>query len=138
MSLYEQVIIIKSSISSSEVDKIVAFLEELVGNYNGKSLKKEYWGIRDLAYEINKNKKAHYMLFCFESNSSDLLKEIDRKMKLNQNVLRFKIIKVEEIEENPSKILASTDKSSKIVDVSFNAKNKEDDSAKAESKTENN
>jgi len=67
--------------------------------------KREYWGLRSLAYRINKNRKGHYMLIGMDSAPA-AVKEMERQLGLNEDVLRFMTIRVEAIEEAPSAILS--------------------------------
>ena len=104
MAFYESILIIRQDISSSDVDKTVNDLTKIVTDYDGKVVKKEYWGLRSLAYEIDNNKKAHYYLIAIEANNP-LLAELDRKTKLSESIIRFSIVKVDSISKDPSPIL---------------------------------
>jgi small subunit ribosomal protein S6 len=104
MAFYESIIIIRQDVSSVEVDKIANDFAQIVKDYNGNIIKTEYWGLRQLAYEINNNKKGHYYFMGIEANN-DLLKELDRKMKLSESVIRSSLMKVDKIDANPSPIL---------------------------------
>lgn len=106
MAFYESIIIIRQDVSSVEVDKIANDFAQIIKDYNGNVIKTEYWGLRQLAYEIENNKKGHYYFMGIEANN-DLLKELDRKIKLSESVIRSSLVRVKEIDKNPSPILKS-------------------------------
>ncbi|HJK87284.1 MAG TPA: 30S ribosomal protein S6 [Candidatus Megaira endosymbiont of Hartmannula sinica] len=104
MNSYELIIIIRQDISPNEVEKITSSCVSIIEKYDGSLVKTEYWGIRNLAYEIVKSKKAHYSFVGFKGKA-EALNEIRRRMKINETVLRTIITKVKEIDTNPSAIL---------------------------------
>lgn len=104
MTFYESIFITRQDISSSDVDKIVSDLSKIVVDLGSKVIKTEYWGLRNLAYEINNNKKGHYVFLGLEASPAAIT-EMERKMKLSQNIIRFLTLKVEAIETTPSPIL---------------------------------
>ena len=104
MNFYELVFIIRQDMSSADVDKIIHDFTKLVNDHDNKVVKNEYWGLRTLAYEINNNKKGHYVFMGLEADSNTV-KEIERKMKLNENIIRFLTIRVDQIQNEPSPIL---------------------------------
>lgn len=116
MAFYELIFLIRQDVATADVDKIASDFESLVGEYKGSVIKKEYWGLRSLAYEIKNNKKAHYYLMGLEA-SNDLLKEMNRKIKLSESIIRSSIVKVEAISKDPSPILRSDDGGEETVDV---------------------
>lgn len=104
MALYETVFIIRQDISSADVDKLTEEFSGIVTKAGGEIVKTEYWGLRTLAYDINNNKKGHYVLLGINA-ASEIVKELERKMKFSEDVIRFLTIKVEAIEKEPSAIL---------------------------------
>lgn len=108
MTFYELVFIMRQDISSSDVDKIVEEFSTIARDNGAEIMKTEYWGLRSLAYNIGSNSKGHYVLLGLKSGDS-AIKEIERKMKINEDVIRFLTVKVEEIDQNPSPILKSKD-----------------------------
>lgn len=104
MSFYELVVVIRQDVVSSEIDSIIGGFVSLVEEHGGRIIKKEYWGLRTLAYKILNNKKAHYYLIGMEANDASL-DSIRRKLKLSESVIRSSIINVKEIENIPSPIL---------------------------------
>ena len=110
MPLYETVLIARNDVTQQQVegfaDAIALQLDADNGVEAGASVKKrEYWGLRTLAYRINKNRKGHYMLLGLDTKAP-ALKEMERQLGLNEDVLRFMTIRVDAIEEAPSAILS--------------------------------
>ena len=120
MAFYESIIIIRQDVSSSDVDKIVDDLKQVIKNYDGNVVKTEYWGLRTLAYEIQNNKKGHYYFMGIEANKP-LLDELDRKTKLSESIIRTSLVRVDAISKDPSPILrAKSSDDENIVDVTSN------------------
>ena len=101
MAFYESVIIIRPELSSSQVDNIISNLDEVLNSQSGEIKKKEYWGLRTLAYKIKKNKKGHYYMINIECNSAAIF-ELERQMKINEDIIRFLSLKIPEIDSEPS------------------------------------
>ena len=101
MALYEHVYLARQDITTQQVESITKAIEDIVKKDGGSVDKVEYWGLRQLAYKIKKNRKAHYTLMNINA-SSDTLKELDRQISLNENVLRHLTVKVEKFDEAPS------------------------------------
>ncbi|MGI4775981.1 MAG: 30S ribosomal protein S6 [Janthinobacterium lividum] len=117
MAFYESNFIIRQDIAYAEVDKIANEFQKIIEEYSGSVIKTEYWGIRTLSYEISNNKKGHYYLLGIEADS-EAIKELERKTKLNENVLRFLNIRVNSIDKEPSAILrGKNSEHEEIVDV---------------------
>ena len=110
MPLYECVFMARNDVTQQQVEAIAETMSALLdtenGVPNGTSLKKQdYWGLRGLAYRIKKNRKGHYMLLAFDSKPA-AVKEMERQLGLNEDVLRFMTIRLDEIDEAPSAILS--------------------------------
>lgn len=106
MPLYECTFIVRQDLSVVDAEKLADNFIKIIQDHDGKIIKKEYWGLRTLAYLIRKNKKGHYFLLGIDS-SFEGIKEMERKMKLNEDLLRHLIIKVESIEEKLSPLMNS-------------------------------
>ena len=104
MRLYESVFIARQDISSTQVETMADEFAGIITEAGGKIHKREYWGLRSLAYRIKKNRKGHYIMFNLETDAATL-KEYERIMGLNEDVLRFLNIRIEEVEEGPSIIM---------------------------------
>ena len=110
MPLYECVLIARNDVTQQQVegiaDAIATQLDTDNGVEAGNSVKKrEYWGLRSLAYRIKKNRKGHYMLLGLDTKPAPLA-EMERQLRLNEDILRFMTIRVDAIEEGASAILS--------------------------------
>ncbi|WP_334128848.1 30S ribosomal protein S6 [Sneathiella sp.] len=106
MPLYETVIIARQDISTQQVDTLTENMSAFITNGGGKVAKVENWGLRNLAYKIKKNRKGHYVLLNIDAPAV-AVKEMERNLRLNEDVLRHMTIKVEELEEGDSVMLQS-------------------------------
>jgi small subunit ribosomal protein S6 len=106
MPLYESVLIARQDISSTQAEALTDTFSEIVTNQGGTVSKKEYWGLRNLAYRIKKNRKGHYTLLNIDAPAA-AINEMERNIRLNEDVLRYLTIRVDELEEGPSAILRS-------------------------------
>ena len=120
MAFYESIIVIRQDVSSSDVDKIADDFMKIIKEHNGNVLKTEYWGLRTLAYEIKNNKKGHYYFMGIEADNA-LVKELGRKIKLSESVIRSSLVKAKEISKEPSPILRTKSlELEETVDVTIN------------------
>lgn len=115
MPLYESTFIVRQDVSSQDADKIADDFSAIIKSNGGKVVKKESWGLRNLAYKINKNRKGHYFLLGVDA-SGEAVKELGRKARINEDILRNMTVRVEKISENPSPILQS-DSSDDLAEV---------------------
>ena len=105
MPLYECVLIARNDVTQQQVEAIADTVAAQLEGDGGSVQKREYWGLRSLAYRIKKNRKGHYMLLGLDAKPASLT-EMERQLGLNEDVLRFLTIRVDEIEEGPSAILS--------------------------------
>ena len=113
MRLYESVFIARQDITSAQVEGMADEFAEIITSAGGSIKKREYWGLRSLAYRIKKNRKGHYVMFNLETGP-EALREYERIMGLNEDVLRFLNLNIEEVEEGPSIMMqAKTERSSR-------------------------
>ena len=110
MALYESVIIGRQDLTSSQFEVLIEKFITVIESFKGKIKKKENWGLRNLAYKINKNRKGHYILLNIDAKSEAIL-EYERLMRLDEDIIRFLTIKINSIDENPSPLM--TNKSDK-------------------------
>ena len=103
MPLYEHVYLARQDITTQQVEAITQSIEELIKKEGGKIDKIEYWGLRQLAYKIKKNRKAHYTLMNINA-PVNALNEVERQISLNENILRHLTIKVDKFDDGPSVI----------------------------------
>ncbi len=105
MSLYEHVIIARPDISPNQVEDMMNNISDKITNMGGSVERAEYWGLRNLAYRMNKNRKAHYSLLNINAPAA-AIHEIERQHRINEDILRYMSIRVDEFSEDPSPILA--------------------------------
>jgi small subunit ribosomal protein S6 len=106
MPLYECVFIARQDISASQMEGLVKQFSDIVEQNEGRIAKSEMWGLRNLAYRIKKNRKGHYALLNIEAPAA-VVHEMERNMRINEDVLRYLTVRVEELEEGPSAVLQS-------------------------------
>src|SRR5689334_1414421 len=105
MPLYECVLIARNDVTQQQVEGIADGITSQLETEGGAVKKTEYWGLRSLAYRIKKNRKGHYMLLGLDAKPASIA-EMERKLGLNEDILRFMTLRIEEIEEGPSAILS--------------------------------
>ncbi len=106
MSLYEMTVIVRQDLAVPQVEALADELGNILGNGGGNVVSREYWGLRNIAYRIKKNRKAHYVFFHLDAPAA-AVKEMERLMSLNEDVLRHLVIRVDELEEGPSAMMQS-------------------------------
>ena len=107
MRLYECVFIIRQDLSSAQVDSITAEFCAIITDHKGAVKKQEYWGLKTMAYKIKKNRKGHYVMLNFEADGVAVA-ELDRRLGLNEDVLRSLITSIEAIDPEPSIMMKNT------------------------------
>jgi len=105
MPFYETVLIARNDVTQQQVEAIADQIATQFEGEGGTIAKREYWGLRSLAYRIKKNRKGHYMLLGLDAKPATV-NEMERQLRLNEDVLRFMTIRVDAIDENPSAILS--------------------------------
>jgi small subunit ribosomal protein S6 len=105
MPLYECVFIARNDVTQQQVETVADGIAADIEADGGSVQKREYWGLRSLAYRVNKNRKGHYMLLGLDAKPA-FITEMERLLRLNEDVLRFMTLRVNEIEEAPSAILS--------------------------------
>jgi small subunit ribosomal protein S6 len=106
MPFYENIFIARQDISTTQVEALTEVFANLVAENGGKVEKREYWGLRNLAYRIKKNRKGHYVLFNLDAPPA-VVNELERNMRINEDVLRYLTVRVEELEAGPSAMMQS-------------------------------
>ena len=102
MSLYEIVFIARQDLQREEVQIISDQYKEEIKALDTELKKFEYWGLRSLAYEINKNKKGHYLYYIIQTNTSDKIKKVIDKLRYREDILRFSYFKTDSFDSKPS------------------------------------
>ena len=101
MAYYEMVILYRQDLSQNQVDTHVETVINYIKENNGTISRQEYWGLRTIAYKIRKNRKAHYMLLNIDCHS-DVITEIDRQIKLDDNIIRHMVLRTDDLITEPS------------------------------------
>ena len=109
MALYEHTVMTRQDISAQQAEALNDTIKALIEEGGGSVAKIEYWGLRNLTYRIRKNRKAHYALLNLDC-PAPAVHELERRLKINEDIMRFKTIRVEELDEEPSPILARRDR----------------------------
>jgi small subunit ribosomal protein S6 len=104
MPLYEHVFLARQDVSAQQVETMTEQFKGIIEAAGGQVSKIEYWGVKSLAYRIKKNRKAHFALINITSAPAGVA-EMERQMKINEDVIRFMTIKVEALEEGPSAMM---------------------------------
>lgn len=114
MPLYETTFIVRQDVSTQEVERLAESFSSIIKENKGEVIKTEQWGLRDLAYPIKKCIKGYYFLLGIDA-MPEAIAEMERKAKLNEDVIRLITFNVEEISSNPSAIIAPDEEGEEIV-----------------------
>ena len=109
MALYEHVLLARQDISQQQVDALVEQYKGVIESLGGKVGRVENWGLKSLTYRIKKNRKAHYALMDIDAPAA-AIHEMERQMRINEDVLRYMTIAVEAHEEGPSAMMQKRDR----------------------------
>jgi small subunit ribosomal protein S6 len=109
LALYECVFIARQDISSTQVDSLTEHFESVITENGGSIAKRESWGLRTMAYKIKKNRKGHYVLLNIDA-PAESVHEMERQMRINEDILRYMTLAVDEHEEGPSVIMRNKDR----------------------------
>ncbi len=110
MPLYEHVFLARQDLAQAQVDALAENATKIVEDNGGKVVKTETWGLRNLAYRIAKNRKAHYVLLDFEA-PAPVVAELERQTQINEDVIRYMTIRVDEHEQGPSAMMRRNERS---------------------------
>jgi small subunit ribosomal protein S6 len=110
MSLYETVFIARQDISSAQVDALADQFAAIIAEQGGEVKKRESWGLRNLAFRMKKNRKGHYVMFNLDAPSAAIV-EMERNMRISEDILRYLTIRVDALEEGPSAVLQNRGRS---------------------------
>ncbi|AYM04965.1 MULTISPECIES: 30S ribosomal protein S6 [Rhizobium/Agrobacterium group] len=109
MALYEHIFLARQDISAQQVDALVEQYKGVIESFGGKVGRVENWGLKSLTYRIKKNRKAHYALMDIDAPAA-AIHEVERQMRINEDVLRYMTIAVEAHEEGPSAMMQKRDR----------------------------
>jgi small subunit ribosomal protein S6 len=101
MALYELVYIVRPDVSNQQAEQSAEKFANVARDQNGKVIKTEYWGLKTLTYRINKHRKGHYVMLGLEGSGA-MITELERQMRLSDDIIRFMSIRVEKMTKEPS------------------------------------
>ena len=109
MPLYEHVFLARQDLSQAQVDALAASATEIVEQGEGKVTKTETWGLKNLAFKIDRNRKAHFVLLNIDAPGT-VVAELERQSRINEDIIRYLTVRVEELEEGPSVMMRKQDR----------------------------
>ncbi len=109
MPYYEHVVIARQDISPQQAEALNETLKTLLEEHGGHIAKIEYWGLRNLTYRVKKNRKGHYSLLAIDA-PAPAVKEMERQLSINEDVIRFMTVRVEELDLELSPVLSRRDR----------------------------
>ena len=120
MALYESVIIGRQDLTPGQFESLLEKFIAVIQSFKGEIKKRENWGIRNLAYKINKNRKGHYMLLNIDG-PPEAIQEYERLMRLDEDIIRFLTIKIKSVDDKPSPLMVNkSDRSKNVSDTDEN------------------
>ena len=109
MPLYEHVFLARQDLAQAQVDALAENATKVIADNGGKVVKTETWGLRGLAYRIAKNRKAHYVMLDIDA-PAPAMAELERQTGINEDVIRYMTIRVEDHEKGPSVMMRKQDR----------------------------
>ena len=109
MPLYEHVFLARQDLSQAQVDALAAAATEIVEQGQGKVTKTETWGLKNLAYKIDRNRKAHFVLLNIEA-PGPVVAELERQNRINEDIIRWLTVSVDEHETGPSAMMRKNER----------------------------
>ena len=106
MPYYESVFIARPDITAAQVEALTDDIKSIIDSNGGTVTKVEYWGLKTLSYRIKKNRKGHYSLLNLDAPSA-AIGELERNLRINEDILRFMTVRVDTLEEGPSAMMQS-------------------------------
>ena len=106
MAIYECVYIARQELTAAQAEQLSKDFTKIVSSNSGEIKRQEYWGLRNLAYKIRKNRKGHYTMFHIEAPASTI-EELERNMRLNEDILRYLTVKIDVLPEGPSVMMTA-------------------------------
>lgn len=112
MPFYEHVYLARQDLAAGQVETLTGELTQIITDHEGTVKSSEYWGLRNLAYRIHKNRKAHYVLLNIEAPAPAIV-ELERQVRINEDIIRYQTVRVDKLEEGPSPIARKSDRSTR-------------------------
>jgi small subunit ribosomal protein S6 len=109
MALYEHVFLARQDLAQAQVDQLAETATKIIEDNQGKVVKTETWGLRNIAYRIQKNRKAHYVLLDIDAPAGAIA-ELERQTSINEDVIRYMTVRVDAHEGGPSVMMRKGDR----------------------------
>jgi small subunit ribosomal protein S6 len=109
MPLYEHVYLARQDVTAQQVEELTAQFKGVIEQMGGTVAKTEYWGVKSLSYRLRKNRKAHFTLMNVEAPAAALA-EVERQERINEDILRYLTVRVDEHEAGPSAMMRKVDR----------------------------
>ncbi|MBX9727995.1 MAG: 30S ribosomal protein S6 [Sphingopyxis sp.] len=109
MAHYEHVFLARQDLSQAQVDALAEAATKIVEEQGGKVARTETWGLKQLAYKIEKNRKAHFVMLAMDAPGATV-SELERQASINEDIIRYLTIRVDEHEEGPSVMMRKSDR----------------------------
>ncbi len=110
MPLYEHVFLARQDLAQAQVDALAQTATDIIESNGGRVVRTETWGLRNIAYRIQKNRKAHYVALDFEA-PAPVVAELERQTQINEDVIRYMTIRVDAHEQGPSAMMRRNERS---------------------------
>ena len=104
MALYEHTFIARQDLYNAQAESLIEHFGAVLTDNGGKVVENEYWGLKTMAYKINKNRKGHYAFFKIDA-PAQAVAEMERLMRLHEDIMRVSTIRVDDHEEGPSVVI---------------------------------
>lgn len=101
---YETTFIVRPDLTGQQAEQIGERIAKTIEGKDGKTIKTENWGLRTLAYRLNKHRKGHYIMVGYQANGA-AVDEVERQLRLSDDVIRFLTVRVEELTKEPSAMM---------------------------------
>jgi small subunit ribosomal protein S6 len=109
MALYEHVFLARQDLAQAQVDQLAEMATKIIDEGKGKVVKTETWGLKNLAYKIDRNRKAHFVLLNIEAPGA-VVAELERQNRINEDIIRWLTISVDEHETGPSAMMRKNER----------------------------
>jgi small subunit ribosomal protein S6 len=104
MPFYEHTLIARPDLTAQQAQALGETIAQLIADQGGKVTKTEYWGLRNLAYRVKKNRKGHYLHFNIDAPAA-AIQELERTERINEDVLRYLTVRVDALDDGPSPVM---------------------------------
>ena len=109
MAHYEHVFLARQDLSQAQVDALAENATKIVEDQGGPVARTETWGLKQLAYKIEKNRKAHFVMLAMDAPGATVA-ELERQASINEDIIRYLTIRVDEHEDGPSVMMRKSDR----------------------------